>query len=36
MELLADLGVRVELVIPLVALVSMGAGMLVARLSDRR
>lgn len=36
MELLADLGVRIELVIPAVALLSMGAGMLVARFSERR
>jgi len=36
MDRLASLGIRPEFLIPAVAMLSMGAGILVARFSDRR
>ena len=35
MDRIADLGIRLEFVIPAVAFLSMGAGILVARFHDR-
>lgn len=35
MDRIAELGLRLELVIPVVALLSMGAGILVARYTGR-
>ena len=35
-EVMADLGVRLELLVPTVALLSMGAGIIAARIVARR